>query len=168
MTRAHLDRIAAVEPRPRRVPARRSPERALDRATRSTRALAAGEPAPPLAGVPVAVKDVLDIEGVPTTCGSRILEGYRPPFTATAVARLEQAGAIVLGKTNMDEFAMGSSTENSAYKPTRNPWDLERVPGGSSGGSAAAVAARHGAAGPGHRHRRLDPPARRAVRRRRA
>jgi aspartyl-tRNA(Asn)/glutamyl-tRNA(Gln) amidotransferase subunit A len=89
----------------------------------------------------VAIKDVLDLEGVPTTCGSRILQDYRPPFTATAVARLEAAGAVVLGKTNMDEFAMGSSTENSAYKKTRNPWDPARVPGGSSGGSAAAVAA---------------------------
>jgi aspartyl-tRNA(Asn)/glutamyl-tRNA(Gln) amidotransferase subunit A len=89
--------------------------------------------------VPVAIKDLLDIEGVATTCGSRILEGYRPPFTATAVARLEAAGAIVVGKTNMDEFAMGSSTENSAYKITRNPWDRARVPGGSSGGSAVAV-----------------------------
>jgi aspartyl-tRNA(Asn)/glutamyl-tRNA(Gln) amidotransferase subunit A len=91
--------------------------------------------------VPVVLKDVLDVEGLPTTCGSRILEGYRPPFTATAVRRLEVAGALVVGKANMDEFAMGSSTENSAFKPTRNPWDTSRVPGGSSGGAAAAVAA---------------------------
>jgi aspartyl-tRNA(Asn)/glutamyl-tRNA(Gln) amidotransferase subunit A len=95
----------------------------------------------PLAGVPVALKDLLHLEGMATTCGSRILEGYRAPFTATAAERLLHAGAVVIGKTNMDEFAMGSSTENSGFKPTRNPWDRERVPGGSSGGSAAAVAA---------------------------
>src|SRR4051812_3996362 len=92
-------------------------------------------------GVPIAYKDLLCIRDVPTTAGSRVLEGYRPPYTASVVRRCEDAGLVELGKTNMDEFAMGSSTENSAYGPTRNPWDRERVPGGSSGGSAAAVAA---------------------------
>jgi aspartyl-tRNA(Asn)/glutamyl-tRNA(Gln) amidotransferase subunit A len=95
----------------------------------------------PLCGLPVAVKDIFCTEGVPTTAGSRILEGYVPPYTSTAVSKLQQAGSTMLGKTNMDEFAMGSSNENSGYGVVRNPWDLERVPGGSSGGSAAAVAA---------------------------
>jgi aspartyl-tRNA(Asn)/glutamyl-tRNA(Gln) amidotransferase subunit A len=102
---------------------------------------AAGEAVGALAGVPLALKDVLCMRGVPTTCGSKILEGYRPPYDAGVVERLRVADVVVLGKANMDEFAMGSSTENSAYQLTRNPWDLERVPGGSSGGSVAAVAA---------------------------
>ena len=116
-------------------------ERALAQAERVDALAAKGDPLPALAGVPVVIKDVLVMEGAPATAGSKILKGYRPPYDATSVARLEAAGAVLLGKVNCDEFAMGSSNENSAYGPVRNPVDTERVPGGSSGGSAAAVAA---------------------------
>ncbi|MFI6227982.1 Asp-tRNA(Asn)/Glu-tRNA(Gln) amidotransferase subunit GatA [Micromonospora echinospora] len=140
VTRAHLDRIAAVDERVHAF-LHVDTEGALAAARTVDERRAAGEELGPLAGVPVAVKDVLTTKGVPTTVGSKILEGWRPPYDSTIVERLRAAGTVMLGKTNMDEFAMGSSTEYSAYGPTRNPWDLERIPGGSGGGSAAALAA---------------------------
>lgn len=133
-------RIAAVNPK-LNVYLSLAKERALQQAGRVDEAAAKGDPLGPLAGIPVGIKDVLVMQGAPATAGSKILEGYRPPYDATAVAKLDEAGAVLLGKLNCDEFAMGSSNENSAYGPVRNPVDTERVPGGSSGGSAAAVAA---------------------------
>ena len=141
VAKAHLDRIAEVDGDVHAF-LHVSTESALEQAAAVDAARAAGAaPASPLAGVPLALKDILVQQGIPATAGSKILQGWLPPYDATVTSKLKDAGVVILGKTNLDEFAMGSSTENSAYGPTRNPWDLSRIPGGSGGGSAAALAA---------------------------
>ncbi|MDR0436553.1 MAG: Asp-tRNA(Asn)/Glu-tRNA(Gln) amidotransferase subunit GatA [Propionibacteriaceae bacterium] len=140
VVRAHLDQITATDEAVHAFLVVDT-ERALAQAAAVDARIAAGERLGPLAGVPIAVKDLLCYEGLPTTAGSRILEGWVPPYSSTVVRRLNDAGLVILGKTNLDEFAMGSSTETSGYGPTHNPWDLTRTPGGSGGGSAAAVSA---------------------------
>ena len=140
LAKSYYDRIQAVNPKLNAYLSL-TRERALEQAAKVDDSAAKGGPLGQLAGIPVGIKDVLVMKGAPATAGSKILKGYQPPYDATAVQRLESAGAVLLGKLNCDEFAMGSSNENSAYGPVRNPVDLERVPGGSSGGSAAAVAA---------------------------
>ena len=140
LTQAHLDRITAVDGQVKAF-LHVDSQGALAQAKDVDARRAKGEKLSPIAGIPLALKDVLAQKGVPTTAGSKILQGWLPPYDSTVVSKLKDAGVVIMGKTNMDEFAMGSSTENSGYGPTFNPWDLTRTPGGSSGGSAAAVSA---------------------------
>lgn len=141
LTKACLDRIEQKEPSVRAF-LTITPDLAIKQAKEADRKIKAGDNVTSITGIPVGLKDLLCTDGIKTTCGSRMLENFIPPYNASVVSRLEEAGAVILGKTNMDEFAMGSSTENSGFHPTHNPWDTDRVPGGSSGGSAAAVAAK--------------------------
>ena len=140
LVNAHYDRIAEVDDKVKAF-LHLDKEGALAQAKSVDDARAKGEKLAPLSGVPIALKDIFTQKGVPTTAGSKILEGWRPPYDATVTSNLKKNGIVILGKTNMDEFAMGSSTENSAYHPTHNPWDLTRIPGGSGGGSSASLAA---------------------------
>src|SRR3989454_8303244 len=140
LTRAHLDRIRAVDEKVKAFTLV-TDDLAMKQAEEADRRFSSGATVSPLTGIPLAIKDVICTKGITTTCSSNMLKNFKPPFYATVMERLNAAGVVMLGKTNMDEFAMGSSTEHSAFFPTHNPWDLERAPGGSSGGSAAAVAA---------------------------
>src|ERR1700735_1006174 len=140
VTAAHLDRIEAVDGAVHAF-LHVAADAAMRAASAVDRKRGRGVPLGPLAGVPLALKDVFTTLDMPTTCGSRILDGWQPPYDATITRRLRDGGVVILGKANMDEVAMGASTENSAFGPTHNPWDLNRVPGGSSGGSSAAVTA---------------------------